>query len=375
MTNDLNRTKNYAREKYAILILDILLTVIFFIIFQMLSFGITGAVSEVLKEFYLSLCLYLIIFSLTHYFFVFPLHFYSSFVLDHKYGLSNLSLSGWFKDELKKSILSGAVFFALIMIFYVLLRNSGGLWWVYLTVIWLLMTIFFAKIIPVAVIPLFYKYSHIESESLKKKITDVAGRYGISLLGVFRINFSKNTKKANAALVGMGGTRRIILSDTLIDNFSEDEITVVAAHEFAHHKLKHIPRLIAVHTISTLIGFYYLNLLMEKIMIWVKAGNVYDIILLPSFLLVITLLGLVLMPIQNAYSRALEKQADLDAIMLTGQRDVFVSVMNKLANNNMSDRKPPFLIKILFFDHPSIDERIAYSCANEAEKQTFIKSK
>lgn len=304
--------------------------------------------------------MYAVIFAAINYVVMFPLHFYRSFLVEHKYGLSNQTLPAWIKDELKGGVLSLPVFLAGVGIFYFLLIRTGQAWWLWLALVWLAFTLIFMRIMPTVIIPLFYKYSKVSDQTVADKIKDTARRAGILLLDVFVVDFSKKTKKANAAVVGIGRSRRVLLTDNLLAGFTLGEIDSVVAHEFAHHRLRHLAKLIAFSIISNAVGFYILNLCMGALVGFLHADRLTDIRIFPSFMTVLFLFGLFLMPIQNAYSRMLEKEADLAAVELTGDKESFATCMEKLAKSNLSDPNPPALIKYLFFSHPPISERIAY---------------
>ena len=211
---------------------------------------------------------------------------------------------------------------------------------------------------PILLLPIFFKYLSIEEGELKKRIADLACRCAVKLVDVSEINFSKKTKKANAALIGQGSTKRVILADTLTNNFNIDEIEVVLAHEFGHYVHKHTKKLIIFSSIVTFLGFYGLFLIIDKMANIMSISSINNYSLLPLILLVSGVFEFCVMPIQNLYSRILEKQADTFALDMTKKPSSFVAAMNKLAEMNLAEIDPPFLKKILFYSHPPIVERI-----------------
>ncbi|MBI5143584.1 MAG: M48 family metalloprotease, partial [Candidatus Omnitrophica bacterium] len=192
----------------------------------------------------------------------------------------------------------------------------------------------------------------------RDKILRLAREFNIKVLDVFEINFSAKTKKSNAAITGWGDTRRIILADNLVNEFTPEEVEVVVAHEMAHYKLKHIWKLIAISAASTAISLYILNLAAQGIASALGMEAVFDIALFPALSLVFTIYGIITAPIQNAVSRKLENDADALALKMTRLKGSFISLMERLAKVNLSDKEPNALIEFLFYDHPSIAKRI-----------------
>jgi len=285
------------------------------------------------------------------------MHFYSTFILEHKFKLSNQHFSGWFKDDIKKGLLSLSIFLIFMHILYVFLRNFDKTWWIWIAIFWFAATIILARIMPIFIIPLFFKYYPVEKE-LKEKIIALSRICKIKILDVYKIDFSKKTNKLNAAVVGLGKTRRVILADNLIRDFTGEEVVGVLAHEFGHHKLAHMRKLIIFGFLSTIFSFYMLYLISQRLVIFLNAENIYDIGIFPALLLVLFITGFLTLPLQNSFSRQLEKRADLFALKITGDKLAFISLMKKLAEKNLADPNPPKIIRFLFYDHPPISERI-----------------
>ena len=222
---------------------------------------------------------------------------------------------------------------------------------------WFFATVVLAKVAPNLIIPLFFKYSPVD-ESLKERIMTLSEKCGIKILDVYKIDFSKKTKKMNAAVVGLGGSRRVIVADNLLENFNEREIEGVLAHEFGHHRMRHMLRLLSFGFVSIFFSMYILYLASGRIAVLMNAENIHDIRIFPAFMLVLVLAALVTMPLQNWFSRRLERDADLFALKAIGDNEVFISLMKKLAEKNLADPDPPKLVEIFFYDHPPISERI-----------------
>jgi len=358
-TQSIKDAKRYNILKVRLKLLDILVVAFFLILFQFfLSSGLKQFAENFTPNFHFTLTIYILAFSLVYYGFNFFLHFYSSFALEHRFKLSNQSLPNWLLDDIKSSLLSLIVFFIFIQAFYFFLRAFPSNWWIIIAFFWFFITVIIAKITPILIIPLFFKYSSVE-ESLKKRIIGLSVKSGIKVLDVFKIDFSKKTNKLNACVTGIGRSRRVLLADNLIREFADDEIAGVLAHEFGHHKLFHIWKLMLFGALATFLSFFALHVLSSQIVTYLGAQAVYDIKILPAILLVLFLAGFILMPIQNAFSRVLERQADIFALSVTRDSEAYVSLMNKLATRNLSDPNPSKIVKFLFYSHPPISERIS----------------
>ncbi|MEA3488754.1 MAG: M48 family metallopeptidase [Candidatus Omnitrophota bacterium] len=356
---DLTRSKKYSAIKTWIFVANIVLTVLalaFFWVF--LSRPVAGIAFSLRANFYAACAFFSVIFLLFMYLALFPLHLADSFYVERRFGLSRQSFGAWLTDEAKSVVLSFTLSIVCIQGFYLLLRNFPSYWWVISASVWIFFTIILARFLPVLLIPLFFKYLPIEEEGLKERIVRLGERSGIPIMDVCRIDFSRKTAKANAALVGLGGTRKVILADTLTDEFTGEEVEAVVAHEFGHVKYRHIWKLIAFSGAATYTGFFVLFLLAGKIVVLAGARGLSDLYLLPLLAILMAVSGIILLPLQNFFSRILERQADRFALEITNKAGTFISVMRKLALMNLADVDPPLLKKVFLYDHPPVNERI-----------------
>lgn len=288
-----------------------------------------------------------------------PLGWYRSFKLEHEYHLSNQSPGDWFKDELKSSLLSLLLVGAMVQGLYFLLHYFSRSWWFLAAVGWLLITVLLARVFPVLILPLFYKLTPLEDVSLKKRLMDLVEKTGMTAINAFKMDMGAKTRKANAALMGVGRSRRVVLGDTLLENFSSEEIEVVLAHELGHHKLRHIAQHLVLSTAAALGGFYLIHLSEPFWLSVAGVESVSSVAAFPLICLILTGLSLVLMPLQNGFSRVLERQADQFALSLTGRSEDFISCMEKLALQNLADPTPHPFVEWFFYDHPAISKRLA----------------
>jgi STE24 endopeptidase len=288
-----------------------------------------------------------------------PLGYLKDYWLEHRYGLSNLTFWKWVKDELKGLALGGALAILGIELIYWTIRNWPDKWWVISAAVFVAFFILLANLAPVVLFPIFFKFKPVEDSALTERLMDLSRRARTRVRGVFEWKLSEKSKKANAALVGLGNTRRIILSDTLLEKFSAEEVEAVLAHEFGHHVHHHVFRSIVVQTLTTFLGFYLANACLLK---WGPAlgfRGVSDYANLPLLILVSMALSLALLPCINVHSRWLERQADDYALKNIPNKSAFVTSMEKLAALNLAERRPAAWIEFIFHSHPSIDKRIA----------------
>jgi len=242
---------------------------------------------------------------------------------------------------------------------YFILRQWPERWWLIAWGVFLALFVLFAQIAPVVLFPLFYKFTPLEDQELKDRLLRLSQRAGARVRGVYEWKLSEKSKKANAALVGLGRTRRIILADTLLAGYSADEIESILAHELGHHVHQHIPKSIVVEAGISLLGFWLAGRVLALSVARHWFASLDDFANLPLLLLVSSALSLLLMPAMNAYSRSKEREADRYALDATGRAAPFLSSMYKLAEQNLAEREPAAWVEWLFHSHPAISKRIA----------------
>lgn len=356
----LERAKEYSRIKYTLAIADTICLLILLFLFQALGLSkfLASYISSFIPYKFLLIPIYLLIVSLGYYLISFPLNFYHSFILEHKFCLSTQKFTDWFKDQAKSGIIFYIIFLVLFEAFYQILKVYPQVWWLIISLFWIFFSLILAKLAPIIIIPLFFKYKKLPDDELRGRIINLADKIKVKILDVFEIDFSKKTLKANAALVGWGSSRRVLLADTLKDKYSIDEIEVILAHEFAHYKLKHLIKLILINSSVTVVSFYIIFLTSSRMLYFFGLPSLEDISAFPVVLMYLSLFAIFTQPVQNYISRLFEKHADKLALEITGKKGAFISMMNKLSVQNLADKNPHPVIKFLFFDHPSVDERV-----------------
>ena len=287
-----------------------------------------------------------------------PFGFYSGFVLEHRYGLSNQTIGDWIKEKLKESLVGLVIALPLLLAFYFLLLNYPQTWWLWLSVVVLIFSVILGRLAPQLILPLFYKFEPLNDEELLQRMKRLAKLAKFNLQGIYRFNMSKDTKKANAAFTGLGRARRIIIGDTLLENFTADEIESVFAHEVGHFVHRHLYKLMAAGTLQTFVGFYLVHLLYNSLLLHLGFKGPADLAALPLITLILSLYMLLVSPLSNALSRYYERQADMYALKHSSNPQAFPQALLKLSEQNLSDKEPHPLVEFFFHAHPSIKKRV-----------------
>jgi STE24 endopeptidase len=285
---------------------------------------------------------------------------YYGFRLEHSFNLSNQNPRAWAWDETKGFLVGVVLGTIVVELLYFIIRQAPQYWWLIAWATFLGLFVLLAQLAPVILFPIFYKFEPLQNEELKSRLVKLGEAAGTRVRGVYKWNLSEKSKKANAALTGLGSTRRIILADTLLEQYSADEIEAVLAHELGHHVHKHILKSIAVQACVTLAGFWAANWLLHyAIERWHFFETLSDFANLPMLVLVSTLLSFLLLPALNAFSRHNERQADRYAFQSIASVQPFISSMNKLADQNLAERSPSKWVEWFFHSHPAISRRVA----------------
>lgn len=295
----------------------------------------------------------------------FPLDWFRGFWLEHRFGLSTQTLGPWVRDQLKQwavgALLGGIVLEGLSL----LLRKTPQSWWLWAAGLWMVWSVLLTRLAPRWLIPLFYRQSPINDLALKQRLERLLARCATPVHGIFEINLSRTTRKANACLCGMGASRRVLISDTLLSGYPPEEIEVVLAHEIGHHQKRHIRWLILAGSVSTGAACFAVDRALR--MSWGPLGlrGLDDLAALPVIGLGLLAAQLLLAPVLNGFSRRLEADADRFALDQTGQPIAFESAMRRLAEQNLAEIEPPRWVEWYFYDHPSIGRRIAMAQARQ----------
>jgi len=291
----------------------------------------------------------------------FPLSYYSGFTLPHRFGQSNQTLKDWIVDQLKGLAIGLPLGLILVELLYLALRATGEAWWLWATGGILFFSVLLANLAPILIMPLFNKFIPLGDEhaELAARLMALAQQANTKVQGVFKFDMSRRTNAANAALTGLGNTRRIVLGDTLINEFTPDEVETVLAHELGHHVNRDIPILMGLSTFTNALGLYLASLMLAWAVRTFGFQGAWDVAALPALLLIVTAYNLVIMPVENGFSRWRERKADEYALKATGKTEAFASAFVRLANQNLGEIDPEKWVVWLFYSHPPLGERIA----------------
>jgi STE24 endopeptidase len=262
-------------------------------------------------------------------------------------------------DRAKSSALGFLLGLAVVILVYWLLARFPDMWWLWAAVFLFLLSLLLTRLTPTLLLPMFFKLEPLGDVKLKKRLVNLAKRTRAPISRVFTIDLSSKGTTANAMLAGLGRTRSIILTDTLLQKYTPDEIEVILAHELGHHLHKDIPKLIALQAAMILLGLYLSNLVLRASIIPFGYNGIADVAAFPLLLLSVAAISLIITPFTNAYSRYVEASADEAAMELTGNPQAFVTAMTRLTNQNLSVADPSRWVELLFYDHPPYTKRVS----------------
>lgn len=355
--------KKYRKDNFLVSLNSYIVSVVFILI--LFYFSISKNFVFFLEDFteirFLVILFYFIAIYTTYSIIVFPFSYITDYKIEHKYGFSTQDFKTWFKDWLKSFLVTfilGAIVFEII---YLVTNVSPHLWWLWLSIIIILFSVILANLFPVLILPLFYKISPIQNEELKKRITEICSQGKIAIKGIFSINLSSKTTKANAAVVGLGNTKRILIGDTLLADYTEGEIISVCSHEITHYHEHHIWWLVLWQSLITLVMFYILYKTYPFFYGLAGFENISEIAAFPLFAAIFAVLSFIIKPLSSSISRYYEQRADRGALNLTKDPESYISFMAKVCNKQLAIAYPNQIVEWYKYSHPSPGKRIAFA--------------
>jgi len=367
--------KRYEAIHNRLFLIDIAATVaaLALLLFAGFSTNLRGFIEQRISENAFAVtAFYAIIVTIVYYFIILiPLH-YVDYVYELRFGLSRQSFPAWFTDEFKSMGLNMILLVVFLELVYFLLRAAPTYWWLWAAAAWTVLVVVLTQLAPVLLIPIFYKREPLTNEELAERLRHLVERVQMSVIAVEKLGLGAKTVKANAMLAGLGSTKRVLLGDTLLEHFTDDEIETVLAHELGHHYHNHIWKLIGAGAVATFAGFFVATTLLSSLVAalgYLEFRSVADVATFPILAFALLVMALVAMPATNAFSRALERQADGFALRLTRKPDAFISAMRRLATRNLADTEPSPIVEALLHGHPSISRRIAAAEAFRDEER------
>jgi len=362
--------KVYTKVKIINSIINSIIIPIAFLILFVVFGGhvwLQGVVFSVTLEFLLQIPIYAFILSIFLVIVQFPLSFYSSFIYEHKYGLSNYKLTGWFKDFFKEELVYFIFFLPAITVLYYLIGLTP-LWWLYAGIIFAVVATILDFIMPVILLPFFYKLEPYKDEIQKKKLLAMIRKAGVKNLNTVLVaKESEKSKKPNAMFTGFGKTKRMILFDTLLDSFTPDEIETVIGHELGHYVHRDSIKGLLIEIVLMFPILFVISLLLPP----PTVSYIHIIATIPLFILYHSIIDLILMPFINTHSRRIEKQADIFALDVSRKPDAQISTEKRLADMALGDDSPHPLIETILFTHPMVKKRIK-TCVEWKQKNKKV---
>ncbi len=369
----LQKAIRYQRAKNIHYFLDQGYTIVFLVLFLFLGLSafLRRRIEKITRKRFWVVAFYTVLFLILAFIVGFPSSYYG-FSLEHKFELSNQTFGAWFGEELLGLLVLAIIALIAVEGIYLALKKVPRTWWIYVSVVFIAFTVVLVNLAPVLIMPLFNVYTPLPQGELRDRLVNLSHRAHVKVEDIFTMNMSKQTKKANAMLTGLGNTKRIVLGDNLVEEFSTDEVEVVMAHEMGHNFFHHIWQGIFLSSVMAAIGFLIIHLtgpgIITRFRSRLKIDNMADVASLPLILLIFTVYGLVTMPVFPAFSRHMERQADKFAIDITHENGAFITAMQKLSYMNLSDPNPSPVIEFLLYDHPPVSKRIKF--AEEYKPQT-----
>jgi STE24 endopeptidase len=287
-----------------------------------------------------------------------PGAYYAGRVLDSRYGLSRQTAREWWTDHAKAGVLGLLMALVVAGVVYGSIALMPPAWWLAAGVALAALALLVAIGAPVLLFPLFYRFKPLEPGELPDRLTALAARAGTPVLGVYEWSLGDKTRAANAALVGMGPTRRVLLSDTLVSQYSADEIEVIIAHELAHHVHGDIWKGVAVEAAQGTLALLTAHVALVWLGPSLGISDPSDLGGMPLLALAAGAWSVVTSPLLLAMSRRHERRADRFALELTSKSDAFISAMRRLGTQNLADDAPSRVVQWLFHSHPPLGERV-----------------
>ncbi|RJO62430.1 MAG: M48 family peptidase [Dehalococcoidia bacterium] len=352
------QARRYARTKRYLSLVDYLLGG--FLLVALLASGLSSRLIDFLAlSSVAGALIYFLVLTAAYALITAPLDYYSGLVLPRRYGLSRQTLVNWLGDHLKTAGLGLFLGSGLVSMAYWLLSFTPEWWWLWGWVAVMLISLVLSVLAPVIILPMFFKTKPLADGEIKARLEKLAQAARVKVRGIYTVEFSAKNTTANAALMGAGATRRILLSDTLLDKYTPPEITVIMAHEMGHQRHRDMLRLFIFQGLVMLASFFGAALVFKALTESLGFKDVSDAAALPLLILVFGLMGLVMTPLTAFFTRRVESQADFFAITLTGDSDSFISAMAKLTDQNLAEGTPPRWVEVLLDDHPSYRQRVA----------------
>ncbi len=284
---------------------------------------------------------------------------YIGLALRRAYGLSQETTGAWLARQAKE--LGVGLVLTLVMVegLYWTIRVAPRWWWLLAAAGAIVGSLLLTYLAPYVITPLFFTQRPLEDQTLRSEIFALGERVGVPIGEVYVIDASSQGNEGNAYFTGIGGATRVVIYDTLLQQYPRQELLTILAHELGHWQHQHIWKGLALTALGAPLGLWVLHIGLGWLLpVW-GIQNRADVAGLPLIMLLATLGGLLALPVQNRISRQWEREADQFAIQATNDPSAFQSTFIRLAQQNLGDPSPPPLYEAIFATHPAIGRRVA----------------
>jgi len=352
------KARELAKKVRLLFVLESLLGLTFLLI--LLLSGLSEALRDALDvPFLAKVVLFFIIFMSSYTLISLPLTVYGDFILPKRFGLLTQNWKSWTGDRIKEFALGFLLSTAFIVAIYYFLESFSQIWWLLAFAMVTTFTIILSGLAPIIILPLFFKLERVKDTELRNRLIALSQRCHAGIQDIFQINLSSKTVAGNAVVMGWGRTRRIALGDTLLEQYSPEEIEVVIAHELGHHRHRDIARAIIIQSLLMLFIFYIVHLIVTWAIPLLNLESISDVAAMPLLVLSSGIITFIFSLPLKAYTRHIEQAADRYALAVTQSPNAYVSMLTKLTDQNLVESHPSKLVEYLFYDHPPYYKRVA----------------
>ncbi|NIO48288.1 MAG: M48 family metalloprotease [Candidatus Aminicenantes bacterium] len=365
------QAKRYEKEKRLLGLASMVLSLVILLGFYFSGLSAWLANLQIGNSIIWTFLLYVLLFQMILVFFGLPLSYYSNYIHEHKWNFSNHTVKSWLWEQVKGFLVGLILMLILLGLLFWIMAVYPQSWWWIAGLAFAFVSIVLATIFPVVILPIFNKYTPVENKELTDALERILSEGGLRSSGFFKEDMSRQTKKENAFLAGLGKTRRVVLGDNLMENMSVPEIESIIAHEVGHYKNRHIWKNLIIGTLEGVAGFFILNLAMRSIFSQFLSSTSWNLTLFPVFVVLAGgISAFIFSSFGHALSRYFEKKADRYALENIQDKKAFMTAMAGLADRNLSNAYPEWWVKLLYYSHPPVGERLAMAENYKREKNS-----
>ena len=287
-----------------------------------------------------------------------PLAYYAGYSVPHAFGLSRQTRAAWAVDWLKGTLVTVVLGTVVGGAFLWTVIATGPHWWWVFGLLASAAGVALTFVLPYVLVPLFFKMRPLDDAAAVERIRALVDRAGAPVRDVCSLDFSRRTAEANAAVIGLGRSRRVVIADTLLAEFSPAEVDAVVAHELGHHVQRHVQQLLVGNAALMWLGLALAAIVAPAALPILSLPSLAYVPGYPVLLCTAELFFLLASPLLNWWSRRLETAADRFALELTRDPAAFARAMQRIGHQNLVERRPPRWSEVLLGTHPALERRI-----------------